>query len=202
MFRKSCILSLICLLGFTSSKVSASSFPPPIYNNLNGFSEYYSFYRSLLGKTTSKGYLYCICRPYFRFRIDPLFEDGSVSEIPFNEFTTASYSSSSQSCTYRDNFEQFFTFVPIWVQYVIDEAERRNADTNNTWYPFYAPVEEWISSFTVSWQVSVSKQIEYGCNIPPEEEEEEEKKDPSCPNLFIRGLPFIRNTVTCILKNR
>ncbi len=41
----------------------------------------------------------------------------------------------------------------------------------------------------------------YGCDLVIEEEEEE-KKDPSCPNLFIRGLPFIRNTVTCILKNR
>ncbi len=40
----------------------------------------------------------------------------------------------------------------------------------------------------------------YGCHLILEEDDD--NSFPSCPNLFIRGLPFLRNTVTCILKNR
>ncbi len=55
------------------------------------------------------------------------------------------------------------------------------------------------SDAVVGTKLRSSDYFRLGCDQAPIEEVEPE---PTCPNLVIRGLPFIRNTITCHLKNR
>ncbi len=101
-------------------------------------------------------------------------------------------------------FRDSFSYIPFFsssdppsviladLKRLVNEYVSTTTDDNYT-------VERFSLSGTImSRRSNYSK---YGCDTVPIPPPSDPPPD-GCPNLIIRGLPFIRNTITCHQKNR
>ncbi len=184
------------LLGF----VRQSPLNQQGFGNLSEGFNAINYYSSLAlsKKKTPKGYSYAECNFSFYYSLDlrsyspkDTYQDENFG-FYFNYQYDLSFSSgevkigSSRAKKYTTSF---------------DFLKDYNEDLNNglthqeKWYSHY--IKYYTNHVRVKTRLNKNKFIELGCDKAPVEE-----KSSDCPNLIIRGLPFIRNTITCHQKNR
>lgn len=143
-------------------------------------------------KVTSKGYPYSYCQ----FQIDiivrlDLINKWGENNLGFNYYTTRYKPSSSGSISYSGDSQTNFgtkvspsalpsSTLQIMQSHTIDLTKYYSP--NNT-------KENYYSSVTI--QANDYSFYKYGCDTVPVETSSQ------CPNMIIRGLPFIRGTVRC-----
>ena len=162
------------------------------FNAVNYFSSL-----ALSDKKTEKGYYYGQCEFSFYYTLD------LRSYAPWDHYQDENF-----GFYYTPQYDFIFTSGQVKIysgrsrKYVnsFDFLKDYNEDLNNglahqsKWYSNYT--KYYTNSVRVKTRLSRNKFIELGCDQAPLEESSD------CPNLIIRGLPFIRNTITCHQKNR
>lgn len=201
-------LSVLLSLGLFLSPLKALSAPHPyklgrllprrtdpsrdlIYQGVST----YNYFASLAGKVNSQGLSYCFCKLRLNFALTPTWERWPHLPSEIGVIAEAKLVFKNGQCVVSHQ-TVYSSDLRYWVDYIFERVEARNNDLNNTWYPYYADVKHWNFRGNIGSSYSYGELLSKGCLEAPE-------NDPptnNCPNMIIRGLPFIRNTITCHSK--
>ncbi len=174
--------------------------------------EYYSDL-AFSDKLTNKGYPYRACGYYFEFyaEIDlypsdrlhnPDWDLGGRSDKKYyynsrrfsDTYTSISVSTSSTNynSTSRSKLSMYSILNEMKESLINQLRDYQIFIQRGESYTFF-----YSSNGTVKTKLRDSDYYKLGCDQAPIDQ-----AAPTCPNLVIRGLPFIRNTITCHQKNR
>ncbi len=156
-----------------------------------------NYYLSIRNSKNPQGKYYCECQLKFYMSVSPTWKHkpSQSSEIGFIFDAQSGYKNGR--CTFNRSQDYGIFNLKYWADRIIEDTEERNADLENTYYPFYAPIKDWKVYGRVGSSLDYSELQALGCLEAPEE-----NKSNDCPGLIVRGLPFIRSTITCHQKNR
>ncbi|MDJ0844933.1 MAG: hypothetical protein QNJ08_11920 [Crocosphaera sp.] len=185
----------------------------------NGFSDFdtsyldYFYHLARSNKITSKGYPYRACNyrieltaridiysPRDRNRDENL---GAIDSVKIHYKSDGILSSGFSPINYRLLLGTLFDYGPYVPSFsssdppsvILNDMKR----LLNQMVSMRTDDRYTVENFSVSGTVlSPSRYYyDYGCDTVPIDVQPQ-----TCPNLVIRGLPFIRNTITCYQKNR
>ena len=154
----------------------------------------------LSGKKTEKGHDYGQCEFsfYYVLNLRSYSPRDRNQDENFGFYITPRYEFrfiSGQVKIYSSRSRKYINSFTFSEDY--NEDMNNGLDHQSKHYSHY--IKYYTNNVRVKTRLNRSKFISLGCDQAPIEEEE---KPSDCPNLIIRGLPFIRNTITCHQKNR